>query len=277
MIIARTQAELAHGRQVVARDRALSLVPTMGALHDGHLALVHAAHVAGHDVAASIFVNPLQFEAGADLARYPVEHQRDLALLDEAGCSLVWLPTPDIIYPSGHATTIEVGGPALGFEGELRPGHFKGVATVVAILIGQLRPDTVWFGEKDWQQYQVVRRMIADLCLPVTARAVQTVRAPDGLALSSRNRFLTTQERTEAPHLHAQIKHAASRLIKGDSPSIVLGAARDALRATGFSVEYVDLVDGETLQPIETVSPNARIVAAARLGSVRLLDNIAVD
>ncbi len=277
MIVARTEIELEQGCRSLARENGLSLVPTMGALHDGHLALVRAAHASGDRVAASIFVNPLQFEQGADLARYPTEQERDLALLRDAGCALVWLPTPGVMYPTGFVTSIGVDGPAHGLEGEFRRGHFTGVATVVAILIGQVRPSTIWFGEKDWQQYQVVRRMIADLRLPVVPRAVATVRAADGLALSSRNRFLTEAERARAPLLHAQLKRAAAMIGKDEAPVFALAQANAALTSAGFAVDYLTLADAETLQPLDALSRPARIMAAARLGSVRLLDNVAVD
>ena len=274
MLVAHTEPDLARMREAIGASAPVALVPTMGALHEGHLALVRAAGADGSKVAASIFVNPLQFDAASDLARYPVQHEQDLAMLREASCALAWLPTPAIMYPAGHATAVDVAGPAGGFEGAIRQGHFRGVATVVAILIGQVRPHTIWFGEKDWQQFQVVRRVIADLRLPVLARSVPTARAVDGLALSSRNRFLSEGERQAAPLLHAVLQRAATRLDAGDECFETLAESRAALTQAGFQVEYLELVDGETLIGIERPAPGARLLGAARLGAVRLLDNV---
>src|SRR6202044_2108371 len=196
MRVARTLADL---RSAVADLRAshdaLALVPTMGALHDGHRALVRAAVTSGAATVTSIFVNPLQFSAQEDLSRYPRDEAGDLAILEASGCAAVWMPDVATMYPAGDVTTISVGGPAENWEGSARPGHFTGVATVCAKLFGQVRPDRAYFGEKDWQQLQVVRRMVTDLVLPLTIVAVETVRERDGLAMSSRNRFLTAAER----------------------------------------------------------------------------------
>ncbi len=257
--------------------RALALVPTMGALHDGHLSLIDAARAEGCDVAVSIFVNPLQFDNAADLARYPTDHAADLAMLRDAGCAIAWLPDRAAMYPAGHATFIEVAGPAEGFEGAARPGHFRGVATVVATLFGQVRPNTAWFGEKDWQQLQVVRQMTADLLLPVDVKAGPTRRDADGLALSSRNRFLSAAERGEAPWLHRMLRRVADDLRERGVASGVLATAAAELGARGFTVEYLALVDGESLAVLDHVRAGARLLAAARLGTVRLLDNIAAD
>ncbi len=188
---ARSASCVPDARHCAAGSRTLALVPTMGALHDGHRALVREAVAGGAAVVTSIFVNPLQFGANEDLSRYPRDEAGDLAILEAAGCHLVWLPDVAAMYPPGDATTIDVAGPAEQWEGEARPGHFRGVATVCARLFGQVRPDRAYFGEKDWQQLQVVRRMVADLHLPLEIVGVPTVREPDGLALSSRNRFLT--------------------------------------------------------------------------------------
>src|SRR5439155_26321066 len=188
---------------------ALALVPTMGALHDGHRALVRAAVASGAATVASIFVNPLQFGANEDLSRYPRDEAGDLAALEACGCRAVWLPDVSIMYPADDATTIVVAGPAERWEGEARPAHFRGVATVCGKLFGQVRPDRAYFGEKDWQQLQVVRRMVNDLHLALEIAGVPTVREQDGLALSSRNRFLTEAERRRAPHLHAVLIEAS--------------------------------------------------------------------
>ena len=274
MIVARTPAELAAAcAPLRARHARLGFVPTMGALHAGHAALVRAAKAAGGAVAASIFVNPLQFGAAEDLTRYPRDEAGDLAVLAAEGCDLVWLPDVAAMYPPGHATMVDVAGPALGWEGEQRPGHFRGVATVVARLFGQVRPDAAYFGEKDWQQLQVVTRMAADLLLPVQVVGVPTVRDTDGLALSSRNRFLTPAERERASLLPRVLNEAAAALRAGADP---LPAARERLTASGFGVDYLDLVDAWTLRALAAPAPPCRLIAAARLGTVRLLDNVAV-
>lgn len=277
MLIARTPAELEAARLTLrTAGRTLALVPTMGALHAGHLSLVTAAAADGSAVAVSIFVNPLQFDNASDLARYPDEAEADLRLLAQAGCALAWLPDIATMYPSGHATVVEVAGPAEGFEGAARPGHFRGVATVVARLFGQVRPQTAWFGEKDWQQLQVVRRMTADLLLPVAVQAGPTVREPDGLAMSSRNRFLSDDQRRRAPQLHATLRDAASAIASGTDVARVLADAATALDAAGLERDYLALVDGESLAVLDRNHVGARILAAARLGSVRLLDNVPV-
>jgi pantoate--beta-alanine ligase len=270
MLIARTLAALDDCLRVVGRP--LALVPTMGALHAGHLALLDAAP-AGSAVAASIFVNPLQFAPSEDLSRYPRDEAGDLAKLEAAGCDLAWLPDVATMYPPGTATTVDVAGPAERWEGALRPGHFRGVATVVTRLFGQVRPESACFGEKDWQQLQVMRRMVADLPLPVRIVGVPTVREADGLAMSSRNRFLTPADRARAPALARVLMATAERLAGGAAAGPVLEDAQAALRDAGFSVDYVALVDGPSLTPIDAAQPGARLIAAARLGSVRLLDN----
>jgi pantoate--beta-alanine ligase len=273
MLVVRT---LPYLRDACARLRAggrpLALVPTMGALHDGHLALLAGAP-ANSVVTASIFVNPLQFGPSEDLSRYPRDEAGDLAKLAAAGCALVWLPDVATMYPDDSATTIEVAGPAERWEGAIRPGHFRGVATVVARLFGQVLPDSACFGEKDWQQLQVVTRMVADLPLPVRIVGVPTVREPDGLAMSSRNRFLGAQDRARAPTLLRVLTATAARL--GAGVDRALHDARTELGDAGFAVDYVALVDGHSLGPLDAARAGARLIAAARLGSVRLLDNIA--
>ncbi len=202
MLIARTLPELRAACAHLRRSSdALAFVPTMGALHDGHRALVTAGVASGAATVASIFVNPLQFGPNEDLSRYPRDEQGDLETLEATGCALVWLPDVTTMYPANAATTIVVTGPAERWEGDARPGHFRGVATVCAKLFGQVRPDQAYFGEKDWQQLQVVRRMAADLLLPLEIVGVETVREPDGLAMSSRNRFLSPADRALAPLL----------------------------------------------------------------------------
>lgn len=247
----------------------------MGALHAGHMALVAEAQRRGAATVASIFVNPLQFGPGEDLARYPRDEAGDLGQLRDAGCDAVWLPPVEAMYPPGAATRIEVAGPSEGFEGAARPGHFRGVATVVTKLLNQAQPDLALFGEKDWQQLQVIRRLVADLDIPTEIVPVPTVREADGLALSSRNRFLTPAERAVAPRLQQVLQATAARLAAGQAVADAEREAAEALRAAGFEPDYLRLVEAETLRPLDALRPPARLVAAARLGTVRLLDNIA--
>ncbi|HEX2941179.1 MAG TPA: pantoate--beta-alanine ligase [Rhodopila sp.] len=277
MLIARTLPQL---REACARLRqqagALALVPTMGALHQGHRALVRAGVASGAATVASIFVNPLQFGPNEDLSRYPRDEAGDLAALEAEGCALAWLPDVETMYPAGEATTIVVAGPAERWEGDARPGHFRGVATVCAKLFGQVRPDRAYFGEKDWQQLQVVRRMVADLLLPLEIVGIETVREADGLAMSSRNRFLSQAERTTAPVLYATLTQAARRIAAGAAAPAVLSEATASLAGHGFDVNYLALVDGPSLARIDHATTQSRLVTAARLGSVRLLDNVGV-
>jgi pantoate--beta-alanine ligase len=275
MLIARTLSELrAACASLRAAHGGLTFVPTMGALHDGHRALVTAAVASGAPAVASIFVNPLQFNPSEDLSRYPRDEPGDLAVLEACGCALVWLPDVETMYP-GEATTISVTGPAERWEGDARPGHFRGVATVCAKLFGQVRPDRAYFGEKDWQQLQVIDRMVADLLLPLEIVGIETVREPDGLALSSRNRFLSPPDRAVAPVLNRVLRETAHALATGAAAELALAAARRTLGESGFGVDYFALVDGPTLAPTDTANPTARLIATARLGAVRLLDNIA--
>ena len=261
-----------------SNGRRLGLVPTMGALHQGHLALLGAARAAGADaVAASIFVNPLQFNASDDLARYPRDEDRDLAKLRDAGCDLVWLPPVEAMYPPGSASVIEVAGPSKGFEGDARPGHFRGVATVCAKLFLQTGADIAAFGEKDWQQLQVVRRMARDLDIPIHIEAVPTMRKADGLAMSSRNRFLSAAERDTAPMLYQVMLDVTRAIVAGGAVTQVLAEGEARLTAAGFAPDYLALVAAETLEPLaQTTTAPMRLLAAARLGSVRLLDNMGV-
>jgi len=277
MLIARSLPELrAATADLRAGSDRLALVPTMGALHAGHGALVTAAVASGAATVASIFVNPLQFSPTEDLARYPRDEAGDLAKLKDWGCQLAWLPDVATMYPPDGATVIEPAGPAEGWEGAARPGHFRGVATVVAKLFGQVRTDAAYFGEKDWQQLQVVRRMVTDLHLPVTIVGVETVREADGLALSSRNRYLSPAERARAPELARALNRAAAGLAGGARAAELLAEGQAVLSASGFEVDYFALVDGPSLRMIDHAMPGARLITAARLGPVRLLDNIAV-
>lgn len=271
MIIARSIEELAIARGALGPS---GFVPTMGALHEGHLALVSAAKAAGLTPTASIFVNPTQFGPNEDFGRYPRDEAGDLARLEKAGCALVWLPSVETMYPADASTSIQVAGPSRLWEGAARPGHFDGVATVVAKLFGQMQPAAAFFGEKDWQQVQVVRRMVADLCLPTRIVPVPTVRETDGLAKSSRNRYLSSQERATAPLLYAVLSDAAQRIGAGSAVESALAAARQALISGGMVPDYLALVHAESLEPIGMLQSPARLIAAARLGAVRLLDNL---
>jgi pantoate--beta-alanine ligase len=254
----------------------LALVPTMGALHAGHISLVERALATEAACIVSIFVNPLQFGPGEDLARYPRDEAGDLAALERAGCHLGWLPDVSAMYPAGNSTAIEVAGPAQRWEGAARPGHFRGVATVCAKLFSQVGADLAFFGEKDWQQLQVVSRMVTDLHLPTRIVGVPIVREPDGLALSSRNRFLTEPQRRAAPLLFETLSGLAAPLASGVPASGPLGEGRRALQAAGMEPDYLALVDPTTLDPLEAARPSGRLIAAVRLGAVRLLDNMPV-
>ena len=275
MLIARTRQDLDTAlAELRAGAGPVTLVPTMGALHAGHLSLVEHARAAGGKVVASIFVNPLQFGQSEDLARYPRDEAGDLEMLARAGCDAVWMPDVTEMYPAGDVTLVDVAGPAEGWEGEARPGHFRGVATVVTKLFGQVRPDAACFGEKDWQQLQVIRRITQDLALRVRIVGVPTMRESDGLALSSRNRFLTASQRETAPCLNAAMQRCVAAIRAGDAVETALYDARTQLAACGLALDYMALVAGASLQRLAKVEAGARLIAAARLGSVRLLDNI---
>lgn len=255
----------------------VALVPTMGALHAGHIALVEAAKRPGTRVVASIFVNPKQFGANEDLSRYPRREKNDLKMLTEAGCDLVWLPPVEAMYPDGFATSIGVTGVSDGFDGAARPGHFDGVATVVAKLFNQVGPDRAYFGEKDFQQLAVVRRMVLDLDVPVEIVGVPTQRDDDGLAMSSRNIYLDEDERARAVALPRALGVAARAIARGDDPADAVAAAQATLVAAGFVVDYVALADAGTLVEDPAADRPRRLLAAARLGTTRLIDNIAIE
>ena len=268
-------------RDAVAGFRAdgatIALVPTMGALHAGHVALVEAARRPGVKIVASIFVNPRQFGPNEDLARYPRREQADLRMLEAAGCDLVWLPTVEAMYPDGFATTISVGGVSETFDGASRPGHFDGVATVVTKLFNQVRPDTAYFGEKDFQQLAVIRRMVADMDRMIDIVGVPTQRDDDGLALSSRNIYLDEDERAKAVALPRALGVAARSIGRGDDVDGALADARTTLIAAGFTIDYIALADAETLAENPGADRPRRLLAAARMGSTRLIDNIAIE
>ena len=257
------------------RSGTLALVPTMGALHSGHMALIAEAKAQADHVAATIFVNPTQFNDPADLERYPRTEGADLAMLTKAGCDLVWLPPPEQLYPQGFATTVSVRGVSERWEGEHRPGHFDGVATIVAKLLLSVRPDVAMFGEKDWQQLAVIRRMVADLGIGAEIVGVPTVREQDGLALSSRNALLSADERRRAVALPRALEDARDAILRGTPVIQATAEATSTVERAGFSrVDYLALVDGDTLEPLTVPAGGARLIAAAVIGTTRLIDNI---
>ena len=277
MKVVETCAEMA----ALCRDveRPLSLVPTMGALHQGHLSLVRQARADNETMAASIFVNPTQFGPNEDFARYPRSLQRDLELLDAEGTDLVFGPPPHEVYPNGFDTWVEPGAVAEGMEGAARPGHFRGVATVVAKLFTIIRPDRAYFGQKDGQQVAVIRKMNADLNLGVDVVTMPTIREPDGLALSSRNAYLTPDQRETAPAVYRALCAAEDVWRRGERDAgRIQRAAHNILgRETLIdAVDYVSIVDADTMRPLETVhdSRPVMIAVAVRVGTVRLIDNV---
>ncbi|HBT01664.1 MAG TPA: pantoate--beta-alanine ligase [Citreicella sp.] len=274
----RTRADLR--RRVTAWKRAgqsVGVVPTMGALHAGHLSLVEAAKAACDRVIVTIFVNPAQFNNPADLAGYPRTEEADAVKLAPLAVDVIYVPAPEEIYPEGFATKVSVTGLTEGLCGAHRPGHFDGVTTVVAKLFAQTGSDRAYFGEKDYQQLQVVTRMAADLDLPVEVVPCPTVREPDGLAMSSRNVRLPSETRAAAATLYRVLTGMAADLGQGAALADLYPAAEAALQEAGFDrVEYLDLRAARDLAPLDRAGPPARLLAAAWLGGVRLIDNIAV-
>lgn len=256
----------------------VSLVPTMGALHRGHQTLIEKARTIADRNVASIFVNPMQFGPHDDFARYPRAFENDQKLLAEAGCDLLYAPTVKEIYPEGFAAVIDPGPLGAILEGAFRSGHFAGVATVVTKLLLQVMPDIALFGEKDYQQLLVIRRVARDLDIPAQIAGVPTVRDSDSLALSSRNAHLTPQERARAVALPRALAEAASRILAGDPVAGALEAGKQKLLAAGFaSVDYFELAEARTLAPLKELNASARLLAAATIGTTRLIDNIPVD
>ncbi len=272
--VADLRAEIAGLR---ALGRPIGFVPTMGALHEGHLSLGRIARTRGAVVVYSIFVNPAQFAPHEDFAAYPRTEGDDAAKLAAAGvCDLVWAPNAIEMYPSGFSTSIAVGGPTAGLETDARPHFFGGVALVVAKLLLQVMPDFAVFGEKDYQQLLTIRRLVADLNIPVEIVAGDTAREPDGLAMSSRNAYLKPNERPIAARLNRTLKDAILRIRAGDSPNHAAAAAFAELLEAGFdAVDYLEVRDAETLGDPASSRP-MRILAAARIGKTRLIDNMAV-
>lgn len=255
----------------------VALVPTMGALHAGHMALVAEAKRRASHVVVSLFVNPAQFGPKEDLGTYPRREADDAALLEAEGCAILWAPDAAAMYPDGYSTKVQVAGVTEGLDGAARPGHFDGVATVVAKLFNQVRPDFALFGEKDYQQLAMIRRLVRDLDMAIEIVAVPTQREADGLALSSRNAYLSVEERIAARTLPRALGEAAAAIQQGGDVAQALAQARSKLEQAGFSpVDYVALCDSETLETVSGLSRPARILAAARIGSTRLIDNLAV-
>lgn len=277
-----TARSLTDLRAIVAGWRGsgqrIALVPTMGALHEGHLSLIATARRHADRVVASIFVNPTQFGPNEDLDRYPRREQADAALLVEAGCHLLWLPDVAAMYPKGFATSIRVSGVSEGLCGGVRPGHFDGVATVVAKLFNQVLPDVAVFGEKDYQQLAVIRRMAADLDFSLDIIGAPTVREPDGLAMSSRNAYLSKEARETAVVFPRTLRTAVAALQHGNPVAATLDGVRAELSGAGFdAVDYVELRSAEDLQPLTRLDRRARLLAAVRIGGVRLIDNFSVE
>ena len=276
-LVARTIAEGRRLRAELADD--LGFVPTMGALHEGHLALVRRARAENDHVAASIFVNPAQFGPREDLAKYPRDPERDLALLAAEGVDLVFMPEPDEVYPLGFDTWVNVGALTRRLEGKARPGHFRGVATVVCKLFNVVQPRRAYFGRKDAQQLRVVTKMVHDLDMPVEVVPVPTVREADGLALSSRNVYLSPDERRQATSLSASLRLAEELIAGGERRA---GAVRARMRRLigaqpDARIDYISIADAGTLDELTTMDRPALISLAVRVGSTRLIDNTVVD
>ncbi|CAA9292771.1 MAG: Pantoate--beta-alanine ligase [uncultured Chloroflexi bacterium] len=276
MNVLNTVAEFRAARAGVPEP--LGLVPTMGALHEGHISLARRARAECATVAMSVFVNPSQFGPREDLSRYPRPIERDLQMAREAGVDVVFHPSVEEMYPAGHSTWVEMEGPAKRWEGEHRPGHFRGVATVVAKLFTIIAPQREYFGEKDFQQLAVIRRLAADLMLPVDVIGCPTVREPDGLALSSRNVYLTPEERPLAVALHNALQAGRRRIGRGEREAETVRRVMEQvlLDTPGFTVDYVAVVDPGSLEPLKRIEGPARGLIAARIGSVRLIDNMSL-
>ena len=276
-IVARTLSSLHRARaELCKRNATLALVPTMGALHDGHVSLVRLAKKRAKRVAVSIFVNPTQFAAHEDLGSYPRTWKEDIARLSAEGVDLVWHPDAKTMYPDGFATRIAPEGPALaGLEDKFRPHFFGGVATVVAKLFTQVRPDMAFFGEKDFQQLKVVTRMARDLDLGVKIIGGTIIRERDGLAMSSRNVYLSPDERRTAPVLFRTLKEASKRMRAGDDFRTVLTDGAALISKAGFALDYLEARHAETLAPISSFNEGpVRLLVAAKIGTTRLIDNI---
>lgn len=272
-----TAEELVPLRRAVdalkGRGGSVALVPTMGALHAGHMALVERAKALADHVVVSLFVNPTQFADGEDLEAYPRTLADDQRMLAEAGVALLWAPRPAVMYPDGFSTSVRVEGLREPLCGASRPGHFNGVATVVVKLLNQVRPELAVFGEKDWQQLAIIRQAVRDLNITVDIEGVATVREADGLALSSRNRYLSADERAVAAALPRALAETEEAIRAGEPAAEVLDNAWRGLAERGLAVEYLELRDEATLTPLAAAEPGARLFIAARIGNTRLIDN----
>ena len=270
-----TDPQRMHRDVLAARNRGrrVGFVPTMGALHAGHVSLVKRAAAECDDTVVSIFVNPTQFGPGEDFTRYPRTLDADIAAVAGGGVTWIFAPAADAIYPNGWATRVVVDGPARRFEGELRPGHFSGVATVVCRLFMAVPADVAYFGAKDWQQTLVVKRMVRDLGVPVEIAVCPTIREPDGLAMSSRNAYLLADERSRATAIHESLMLAERAWFAGDDIAAIEHAMRSHLAARGVAVDYAAIVDRESLEPLSSPVANAIAIIAGRLGTTRLIDN----
>jgi pantoate--beta-alanine ligase len=276
LIVVRTVSDLRRRVASFRKEgRTIGLIPTMGALHEGHVSLVKGAIDRGDVPVTSIFVNPTQFGPNEDFAAYPRDEQGDFDKLVAAGGGIAFAPCKEEMYPGQPVTTVRVAGVTDGLCGPLRPGHFEGVATVVSKLLLMAMPDRAYFGEKDYQQLQVIKRMVHDLAMPFEIVGMPTVREADGLAMSSRNRYMTAGERAKATMLYRELNNVAKAVRSGASATEATNSAAAALLAAGFdSVEYLTVTDPETLVPLERVTAPARVIAAVRLGRTRLIDNI---
>ncbi len=268
-------------REIVAAWRAeratIGFVPTMGALHEGHLSLVKKSLDAGHKTIVSIFVNPKQFGPNEDFAKYPRVLDVDAQLLKDAGAHMLYAPIATQMYPDGFATSVHVAGLTDYLCGPFRPGHFEGVATIVTKLLNQVQANEAFFGDKDWQQLQVIKRLAGDLDIRTRITGVPIVREEDGLALSSRNRYLSVEDRAKASLLNITLRSLADEIMAGDDIDAALKTARVGLTENGFAVDYLELADASTLQPARKLDKPARVFVAARLGGTRLIDNMAVN
>jgi pantoate--beta-alanine ligase len=265
-------------RDARSAGRRIGLVPTMGAFHDGHLALMRRAREATDFVVVSLFVNPTQFNDAADLARYPRDEARDVAMASGVGVDLLFAPPPDEVYPPGFATTVEVSGLSAPLEGATRgPAHFRGVATVVAKLLNMVQPDDAFFGQKDAQQTLIIRRMVRDLDLPARIEVCPTVREADGLAMSSRNTRLDADARRRAPAIARALRAVEAAIADGERDAArAMAAGARILSDAGIDTEYFAAVSGETLEPVATIDGETLIAIAAVVGAVRLIDNVLV-
>ena len=269
--------ELRKARAGLTRGK-LALVPTMGALHEGHLTLVREARSRAEHVAVSIFVNPRQFGANEDLNAYPRQLQRDCELLEGERVDLLWAPSAAEMYPLGYATNVSVSGVSEGLCGAARPGHFDGVATVVCKLFNMVQPDMAVFGEKDYQQLAVIRTLVRDLNLPIEIQGAPIVRAADGLALSSRNGYLSAEQRSVAPALYRSLQQLAERLRSGETDHAALVAeARRSQEAAGFRPDYLEIREASSLRPATADDRKLVLLTAAYLGNTRLIDNLCVE